>query len=144
MTGSVTFNRPSITAATAQEVLSAAMAEAERVGLPCSIVVLDESGHRKAMIRMDGAPLIADQVATDKAYTAVGFGMASGDWHGFMKDDPPLAAGAVGGIDRLVVFAGGLPLVHDGRVIGAIGVSGGHHSQDVEIAKAGAGVLGVG
>ena len=59
---------------------------------------------------MDGAPLVSIQVAQDKAYTAVGFGIPSGAWHDFIKDDPPLAAGATDGIDRLVVFAGGFIL----------------------------------
>jgi Haem degrading protein HbpS-like/PIN domain len=60
--------------------------------------------------RMDGAALLSVQVAQDNAYTAVGFGMPTDGWHDFIKDDPPLAAGAVGGIDRLVIFGGGCPI----------------------------------
>ena len=76
-------------------------------------------------------------MAQDKAYTAVGFGMPSHGWYDFVKDDPPLAMGAAPGIDRLVVFGGGYPIKIGDTVIGAIGVSGGHYSQDMEVAQAG-------
>ena len=68
--------------------------------------------------------------------------MATDAWHEFIKDDPPLADGAVGGIDRLVVFGGGYPVVVGDATVGAIGVSGGHYSQDMEVARAGLAVLG--
>jgi uncharacterized protein GlcG (DUF336 family) len=76
-------------------------------------------------------------VALDKAYTAVGFGLPTDGWHDFIKDDPPLAAGAPSGIDRLVIFGGGYPIKSGDQIIGAIGVSGGHYSQDMEVAQAG-------
>jgi len=90
----------------------------------------------KALERMDGAPLISIQIAQDKAYTAVGFGIPSHAWHDFIKDDPPLAAGATTGIDRLVIFGGGFPITVDGAIVGAIGVSGGHYSEDAAVAEA--------
>jgi uncharacterized protein GlcG (DUF336 family) len=68
--------------------------------------------------------------------------MGTDAWHDFIKDDPPLAAGAVGGIDRLVVFGGGFPIKVDDAVVGAIGVSGGHYTQDMQVAQAGLAVLG--
>ena len=80
------------------------------MGVPMNIAVCDESGVLKAFSRMDGAALLSVQIAQDKAYTAVGFGMPTDGWHEFIKDDPPLAAGAVGGIDRLVIFGGGFPI----------------------------------
>jgi uncharacterized protein GlcG (DUF336 family) len=86
---------------------------------------------------MDGAALLSVQIAQDKAYTAVGFGMSTDAWHPFIKDDPPLADGAVGGIDRLVIFGRGSPITHGDRIVGAIGVSGGHYTQDMEVAEAG-------
>ena len=57
-------------------------------------------------------------------------------WHDFIKDDPPLAAGAPTGIDRLVIFGGGFPISVDGNVVGGIGVSGGHYSEDSDVAEA--------
>jgi uncharacterized protein GlcG (DUF336 family) len=91
---------------------------------------------------MDGAALLSVQIAQDKAFTAVGFGMPSDAWHDFIKDDPPLEKGAVGGIDRLVIFGGGFPIKIDDAIVGAIGVSGGHYTQDMEVAQGGLAVLG--
>ena len=65
----------------------------------------------------------------------VGFGSPSAAWHDFIKDDPPLAAGATTGIDRLVIFGGGFPITVDGAVVGGIGVSGGHYSEDSDVAE---------
>ncbi len=136
------FEKASVTSELAQRVIAAAEAKAAEIEVPMVIAVCDESGVLKAFSRMDGAALLSVQIAQDKAYTAVGFGMPSGGWHEFIKDDPPLAAGAVGGIDRLVVFGGGFPITVGERIVGAVGVSGGHYTQDMEVAEAGLAVLG--
>jgi uncharacterized protein GlcG (DUF336 family) len=138
---SVSFTKPSINAETAQEVISAAVAKATEKGGAFVIVVVDESGVVKASLRMDGAPLLSIQVAQDKAYTAAGFGMSTDSWDDFIDKDAPLRLGAPTGIDRLVVFGGGYPLIVDGAVIGAVGVSGGHYSDDMEVAGAGVAAL---
>lgn len=137
-----TFQKPSISTDLAHRIVAAAEAKAAEMGIPFVIAVVDESGVLKAFSRMDGAALLSVQVAQDKAYTAVGFGMPTDAWHDFIKDDAPLAAGAPTGIDRLVVFGGGYPIEVDGARVGAIGVSGAHYSQDMEVAKAGLAVLG--
>jgi uncharacterized protein GlcG (DUF336 family) len=62
----------------------------------------------------------------------------------FSRMDPPLAAGAVGGIDRLVVFGGGFPITVGDTIVGAVGVSGGHYSQDMDVARAGLAAVGSG
>ena len=136
-----TFERASVSAALAKTMIEAAERKATQMGHPFVIAIVDDSGVLKAFSRMDGAALLSVQVAQDKAYTAVGFGMATDAWHDFIKDDPPLAMGATAGIDRLVVFGGGYPIKLGGAVIGAIGVSGGHYSQDMEVAQAGLSVL---
>ncbi|MHA6792877.1 GlcG/HbpS family heme-binding protein [Pseudonocardia bannensis] len=127
----------------AHRVIAAAEAKATEIGVPMCIAVCDTGGNLKAFSRMDGAALLSTQVAQDKAYTAVGFGMPTGDWHDFISGDAPLAAGAPTGIKRLIIFGGGYPLKVDGAVVGAIGVSGGHYTQDQEVAQAGLAVLGV-
>ena len=134
---SETFNKLSISAELAHKVVAAAEAKAKAMGHPFVIAVCDESGVLKAFSRMDGAALLSVQIAQDKAYTAVGFGLSTDAWHEFIKNDPPLAAGAVGGIDRLVIFGGGYPIKAGDAIIGAIGVSGGHYKQDMEVAEAG-------
>jgi uncharacterized protein GlcG (DUF336 family) len=138
------FEKKSVSSELAHRVIAAAEAKASEMGVPMGIAICDEAGVLKAFSRMDGAALFAVQIAQDKAYTAVGFGMPSGGWHDFIKDDPPLAAGAVGGIDRLVIFGGGFPITVGGTIVGAIGVSGGHYSQDMEVAEAGLAAVGSG
>jgi len=138
------FEKQSISSELAHRVIAAAEAKATEMGVPMGIAICDEAGVLKAFSRMDGAALFAVQIAQDKAYTAVGFGMPSGGWHDFIKDDPPLAAGAVGGIDRLVIFGGGFPITVGEVIVGAIGVSGGHYSQDMEVAEAGLAAVGGG
>ncbi|MDT7668807.1 MAG: hypothetical protein QOC74_1590 [Pseudonocardiales bacterium] len=132
-----TYNRPSITLELAQEIVNQAIAQAAADGGAYVVSVVDESGVQKAFARMDGAPLLSVQVAQDKAYTAAGFAMPTDAWFDFIKDDEPLRVGAPTGIDRLVVFGGGYPVVIDGTVIGGVGVSGGHYTQDMAIAQAG-------
>lgn|ERR1700694_1984857 len=136
------FEKSSISTELAHKLVAAAEAKSREMGTPMVIAICDESGVLKAFSRMDGAALLSVQVAQDKAYTAVGFGMPSDGWHEFIKDDPPLAAGAVGGIDRLVVFGGGYPIKVSDRIVGAIGVSGGHYSQDMQVAQAGLAAIG--
>ena len=139
-----TFSKASISTELAHRMITAAEDKARDLGVPMNIAIVDESGVLKAFSRMDGAALLSVQIAQDKAYTAVGFGMPTHGWYDFIKDDPPLAAGAPTGIDRLVVFGGGYPVSSGGTVIGGIGVSGGHYTQDQQVAEAGLAVLGGG
>ena len=131
----------SVSTELANRIIDAAERKAAEIGVPMVIAVCDESGVLKAFSRMDGAALLSVQVAQDKAYTAVGFGMPTHGWHDFIKDDAPLADGAVGGIKRLVIFGGGYPITIGDAIVGAIGVSGGHYTQDQEVAEAGLAAL---
>jgi uncharacterized protein GlcG (DUF336 family) len=132
-----TFEKSSISSDLAHRIIAAAEAKAHELGHPMVIAIVDDSGVLKALSRMDGAALLAVQVAQDKAYTAVGFGLPTDGWHDFIKDDPPLALGAPAAVDRLVIFGGGYPISVDGKLVGGIGVSGGHYSQDMDVAQAG-------
>ena len=136
------FQKSSISSETAHRMIGAAEQKARGIGHPMVIAIVDEAGVLKAFSRMDGAALLSVQVAQDKAYTAAGFGLSTDAWHDFIKNDPPLAAGATSGIDRLVVFGGGYPIKVGEQIVGAIGVSGGHYSQDMEVAQAGLAALG--
>jgi uncharacterized protein GlcG (DUF336 family) len=137
-----TFPKASISSEAAHQAIAAAEAKAAEIGVPMDIAIVDDSGVLKAFSRMDGAPLLSIQIAQDKAYTAAGFGMPTHGWHDFIKDDEPLAAGAPSGIERLVIFGGGYPIQLDGQLVGAIGVSGGHYTQDQEVAEAGLQAIG--
>jgi uncharacterized protein GlcG (DUF336 family) len=136
MSANPTFSRSSVSAELATELIAAAQRKAAELGKGFTVAIVDDGGVLKGLLRMDNAPLISVQIAQDKAYTAVGFGIPSHAWHDFIKDDAPLAAGAPTAIDRLVVFGGGYPIVVDGAVVGGIGVSGGHYSEDMQVAEA--------
>ena len=136
-----TFAKSSISTEAAHRMIGGAEAKAAEIGTPMVIAVVGDGGRPEG-VRMDGAALLSAQVAQDKAYTAVGFGMPTHGWHEFIKDDPPLADGAPEGIDRLVIFGGGYPIKLDGQLVGAIGVSGGHYEQDQQVAEAGLAAIG--
>jgi uncharacterized protein GlcG (DUF336 family) len=119
-------------------VIAAAGAKATEIGIPMNVAVLDGAGHLKAFLRMDGALLGSIDVAMRKARTAVLFGMNTEAVGEFCKPGgtSPGLESTNGG---LVVFAGGIPLRDtDGRLIGAVGVSGGSVAQDFHVAEAAA------
>ncbi len=89
-----TVSTQNISTSAAHRLIAAAETRAAEIGVPSVIAICDTAGVLKAYTRMDGAPLMCVQVAQDKAYTAAGFGMPSHEWHDFIKDDAPLAAGA--------------------------------------------------
>ena len=134
------FQKSSITVEAAQRLVAAAEAKARAMGKPMVIAVVDADGTLKAFSRMDGAPLLSVQIAQDKAYTAISFGMATHDWFEFVKNDAPLLHGIIK-TDRLIVFGGGYPIQSQEGMIGGIGVSGGHYSDDMEVAQAGLAAL---
>ena len=105
------------------------------------VVVCDPSGEPVVTARMDHAPRLSAQVAADKAWTVTGFGgMPTHSWWPMIEDDPSLVHGLTK-TPRLVVFGGGVALVVDGQVVGAVGVSGGSSQEDREVAEAGAAAL---
>ena len=136
-----TFQKASINAEATQRLIAAAEAKAQAMGKPMCIAVVDSDGTLKAFSRMDGAPLLSVQIAQDKAYTAISFGgLATHEWFEFIKNDAPLLHGIIK-TDRLIVFGGGYPIKAEGEIIGGIGVSGGHYTDDMEVAQAGLAAL---
>ena len=131
----MTITKKSIDIATAERAVDAAAKKAAELGLKMCIAITDESGDLKAFRRMDGAPKLSIQIAEDKAYTAASFGLPTHVWYEFIKNDPPLLHG-ITHTPRLIVFGGGFPIVLEGEVVGAIGLSGGHYSQDMQCARA--------
>lgn len=114
---------------------------AEARDLSLAAAVVDTGGHVLASQRMDGAALGAMQLAVGKAFTAVSWAAPSGE---FSHSTQP------GGDDwgwnttdaRIVVYAGGIPLLADGELVGAIGASGGTAAEDEECVVAAASALG--
>ena len=129
------LDRPQVSLALAQRLVTAAVAQGEAEGVPVSVAVTDASGNLVAAARMDAAPLGALRLATDKAYTSALWQMPSGDLH-----DSSQPGGADWGVTsteggRVVVYAGGFPIFSDSGLAGAIGVSGGTAEQDAACAQ---------
>jgi glc operon protein GlcG len=128
-----------ISLAQARTVLAAAQAEAQRNQWPVAIAVVDGGGHLVAFERMDTTQYASAEVALEKARTSSGFRRPSKAF----QDN--VAAGGEGlrilDLTGAMAIEGGVPLVHEGRIIGAIGVSGVTSAQDGQIARAGAAVL---
>ena len=137
----MTFVKHSIDAGTAEKAVAAAAKKAADLKLKMCIAVADEAGDLKAFARMDGAPKLSIQISQDKAYTAAAFSMPTHSWFEFIKNDPPLLHG-ITHTPRLVVFGGGFPITLKGEIVGAIGLSGGHYTQDMECARAGLAAIG--
>ena len=131
----MTIIKKSIDIDTAEQAIAGAAKKAGELGLKMCIAVSDESGDLKAFRRMDGAPKLSIQIAEDKAFTSAAYGLPTHVWYDFIKDDPPLLHG-ITHTPRLIVFGGGFPIVLEGEVVGAIGISGGHYKQDMECARA--------
>ena len=131
----MTFVKHSIDAGTAEKAVATAAKKAVELKLKMCIAVADEAGDLKAFARMDGAPKLSIQISQDKAYTAASYSMPTHSWFEFIKNDPPLLHG-ITHTPRLVVFGGGFPIMLKGEMVGAIGLSGGHYSQDMECARA--------
>ena len=132
-----TVVRRDLTLDLALRIIDGAAQEATRRGVAMGLAVVDTGGRVVATARMDGAQLIAVDLATDKAYTAVALGQPTEAWAASTQpggSDWGLST-TLGG--RLVVFAGGLPVKVDGHVVGAIGVSGSAATVDRACAVAG-------
>jgi glc operon protein GlcG len=125
----------------ALELLARVRAEADASSLALAMCVVDASGHTIASQRMDGAPLGAMRLAIGKAYTAVLWGARTGD---FMESTQPGGAdwGWNATDERIVVYAGGLPLFADGALAGGVGASGGTAEQDEACVSAAVRALG--
>lgn len=127
----------------AQAAVGAAAACAQRLGVPINVAVVDAAGVLAAFVRMPGAPLHSVDIAIDKAYTAVSFGLPTGRWHDALQAHSAAVREGIVLRPRFVAFGGGLPITEGGARIGAIGVSGGSEDQDETIARAGLQALGL-
>ena len=129
------IQKNSISSDLAQRMVEAAVAKATALGVPENVAVLDDGGSLKAFARMDGAPILSIEIAQNKAYTAL-FGLATQDFFNYIQTDPSLLAG-IPQLARVAAYGGGFPIKIDGAIVGAIGVSGGTVSNDVDCAQAG-------
>lgn len=139
-------NQPKLTIEGARAVMAAAQNRAAEMKCPMNIAVVDDGGHLLLFERMDGAKLSSIRIAQVKAQSAAlrraatrpsVISSAAGD-----QPNVVLAVSlAVASPDEQTPIRGGVPLMADGQVIGAIGVSAGSEDQDVDVAQAGAAAL---
>lgn len=123
--------------------VAAAVRWAEERGNKVNVAVVDAGGNLAAFLRMPGAFLHSIDIAIDKAYTGAGFGLPTGAWSEALKIHSAAVQTGLPGRPRFVGFGGGLPLRHDGRLIGGIGVSGGSEQEDEACARAGLIAIGL-
>jgi uncharacterized protein GlcG (DUF336 family) len=116
---------------------------AAEAGINVNIAIVDSGGNLAAFLRMPGAFLHSIEIAIDKAYTAAGFGLPTAAWTEALATHSPAVRAGIPMRPRMVCFGGGLPLKHEGRVIGGIGVSGGSELEDETCAKAGLSAIGL-
>lgn len=131
------LTRRSLDVDDARKLIEGAQAKAVEIGVPMCIAVTDDSGNLIAFERMDGGKITSTTIAVDKAFTAAGAKKATHEYGEISQPGAPAygIASAIGG--RLMVVGGGLPVLADGDVVGAIGVSSGTPMQDREVAQAG-------
>lgn len=125
----------------ARRVIAAAEKRAHEIGQPMNIAVVDEGGNLVAHVRMDGAWLGSIDIAMNKAFTARAFDISTRELAGYSQSGGQFFGIHASNHGRIMIFAGGIPLKRDGRVVGAVGVSGGTGDQDQAVAEAGAGAF---
>src|SRR6267142_5024492 len=129
------IKKHSISYELAQKMANAAVAKATELGVTENVAILDDGGNLKAFGRMDGTPIPTIEIAQNKAYTAL-FGVSTQDFFNFIQGDPSLLAG-IPTLSRVAAWGGGFPIMVDGEIVGAIGVSGAPMVQnDVDCARA--------
>src|SRR5206468_6708693 len=129
-----TTSRPTLTLDGAKRVAAAAVEEARRLSAPSgAIAVVDDGGHLLYLERLDNTFPAAASVATEKARTAAQFRRPTGVFEDAIKGGRL----ALLGVQAMTPLQGGVPVLADGQVVGAIGVSGAASAQqDDDIAKA--------
>jgi glc operon protein GlcG len=111
--------------------------EAVRQGFKLSFAVVDAGGHVVALHRMDGAPWITPEVALGKAWTAAAWGTPSAAQGEKMKELHAFSAAiSTATHGRFTPQIGGLPILEDGQVIGAMGASGASGAEDEAVVRA--------
>ena len=122
----------------ARRVIAAAEKKAADLGQPMNIAVVDEGGNLVSHVRMDGAWIGSIDVSIDKAFTSRAFDVSTKDLASQSQSGGQFFGIHASNNGRIMIFAGGIPLKRDGKVVGAIGVSGGSGEQDHSVAEAGA------
>ena len=131
------LDKKTLSLAEAMKVSAAAQEEAKKNNWTVAIAIVDDGGHLILLHKMDETQLGSIRVALDKAESALHF----------KRSTKVFEDGVAGGRNALlrltgaVPIDGGLPIMHGGKIVGAIGISGGTAAQDGQVAKAGADIV---
>jgi len=138
----VTRNNPKLTLEGAKAVLAAGQRRAEEIKVPMDIAVVDDGGHLLVFERMDGARPASIAISLVKAQAAAVRRTPTGPAMSGDAPNLPLSIGlAIASPAEQTPIRGGIPLIVDAQVVGAIGVSAGTEDQDSDVARAGAAAL---
>jgi uncharacterized protein GlcG (DUF336 family) len=124
--------------ADARRIIAAAEKKAEEIGQPMNVAVVDEGGNLIAFERMANAWLGSIDIAQKKAWTSRAFDITTKDLGANSQSGDQFFGIHASNNGRVMIFAGGIPLRKDGKIVGAIGISGGSGEQDHAVAEAGA------
>lgn len=125
-----------ITLETAKKLIDAAEQEASNLGVPMVISVVDDGGNLVAIHRMDDAWLASIDIAQNKAWTSVALKMPTAGLAEATVPNAELYGLNTTNNGRIVVFGGGIPLMKDGKVVGAVGTSGSTVEHDIKVSEA--------
>lgn len=138
----VVRNQPRLTLEGARAILSAAEGRAGTLGLRLALAVVDDGGHLIVFERMEGTKPSSVDIAITKARAAALRRAATGPYMAGENPSTFISFGlALANPAQQTPIRGGVPLLVDGEVVGAIGVSGGSEEQDIDVAQAGAAAL---
>jgi glc operon protein GlcG len=118
-------------------IAKAAIAKAEKIGVPQNVSIVDDGGNMLVFVRMDGAKLLSGETSKSKAMSAASHRQPTSRLDPALEIKLAIASGG-----RLTNLEGGFPIVVDGTCIGAIGVGSGSGAQDIEVALAGLAAIG--
>ena len=126
----------SLSLADAKCMLEAAERKADQIGIAYNAAVVDAGGHLVAFFRQDGALIGSIDIAINKACTARLFDTSTESLAALAQPNAPLYGIQNADRENIVIFGGGIPVIRNDKVIGAVGASAGTVQQDVAIAEA--------
>lgn len=129
----------SLSQATATALIDAALIAARAEGFGAAVAVTDPGGHLRAFQRDETAGFLAGEVVVRKAWTVASHGIPTHVWSDLIAD-PRIAP--LANLPQMMPVGGGFPLMADGRMIGALAVSGGTYDQDRQVAETALAELG--
>ncbi len=126
----------SLTLEDARQIIAGGEEKAAQIGVPYNLAVVDAGGNLISHARMDGAWLGSIDIAIHKAWTARAFDMATEDLARMAQSGKPLFGINSTNHEKVVIFAGGMPVKRGEMVVGAVGASGGTVEQDQKVVEA--------